>query len=252
MMDICNMLKMHLKNNKVTVDIIQNHMNECIVLNHDTSGMESSHDELFGKKQRTRPKEPKDNKEAVKAQEARAHSDTIDDPLMYVILFMKDPTLSLLKPHDINKRVNDYKLEFKGELQSKTIKIPKSIKLNELLKVIDTLKRTPEERSVFFTCIGEMFKRNLCLNGIYGYCYDPKISSYLNICFSEPPDLVECETGFNEVLKAYMLPTGQENLKDVLKKMLVKDLKTHASILKISGITKLSKQDLIEKISEAL
>jgi len=234
MMEVYNMLKLQLKENKINVDIRTNNMNECKIslLRSKTQ----NHDELFGS-QKMHTKTSKDMK-------------TNSDPLMYSLMIMQDPTLSLLKPYATHKRVDHFKQEqLKNKLLSKEIKVLKPYKIPDVIRAIDDSNRTQEDCVMILSCIGEDRKLNICMNGKLAYCYDHHTDKYVDIFIDkQKTDVVYCEEGFHSIVVNTVLPNGLEKLKSTL----VKDLKTYANILKIQGISKLTKQDLIDQITNTL
>ena len=230
-MDTYCMLKSHLKENKINVEIKPNNMNECKISVTKTK----NHDALFGSLRARR------NRDSYKP-----HSDS----LMYLLMIMQEPTLSLLKPHDTMKRVDNFKqIELKDRLMSKEIKVVKPFKVHDVIKAIDATNRSEQDTIMILSCIGEHFKLNLCANGKLAYCYDHNVDKYVDILIdSKSPENKHHEDGFINIVTNAIIPNGLEKLKSTL----VKDLKTYAAILKIQGVSKLSKQDLIDQITNTL
>lgn len=231
MMDVYDMLKSQLNNNKITVEIKPNEYNENMIFSHiDESPC--CYDHVFGSTL---------NKKI---------QNKIEDIIMYADCFMTDKTISLLRPHDVNKRVADCKHSLMlsvSELQLKKV-FKSTANITEFKAAMMTSKRTSDQDMLVCTYIGNKNKINVIVEDKLMYCWDVDQSSYLHIKNCEA-SLVE--DGFRNYVQAYI----KENLRlsgADMKKVLVKDLKLCAAVLQIKGLSKLTKDDLISKLTALL
>lgn len=215
----------NLVNNKVTVDIKPNKYNELFIFNETTTPAPPKQVAVVSSK----PTKPK-------------------DVLAYFDCFWRDKTVSLLKPSDLEKQMNVCRQQLINDLTNEK-QLFKKYKFKTFMKVesskdVEVAIKTGDAMDIVAFYLAQVHQTNLAVDGKFAAVYDAKHNAYIDIS-SSSADVCEHSSGFQGVLKAYI---EEQNL----KKMLVKDIKRVASVLKLSTSkdgSQLLKEQLINEIT---
>jgi hypothetical protein len=188
----------------------------------------------------------------------------LQDPFMYIVASYVDNTLTLLKPEDINKKVSEFKQTLADNLTN-TTDAYKKLKLKSIVKDVDVLKSEilSNDRTQYDTIgsyLSKLFKRNIIISKT-GSVKQTFINVDTDDGYLEIGDrsFIIKETGFKDATIALVKQRFNIENKEKLKKLLVKDLKTIAGDLNIPTYKtidnkkiSLLKEELVEKISSVI
>lgn len=216
----------NLVNNKVTVDIKPNKYNELFIFNETTTPLPPKQAAVVSSKTTKPPK----------------------DVLAYFDCFWRDKTVSLLKPDDLEKQMNLCRQQLINDLTNEK-QLFKKYKFKTFMKTesskdVEAAIKTGDHMEIVAFYLAQVHQTNLAVNGKFAAVYDAKNAAYIDIT-SSSADVCEHSSGFHGVLSAYI---EEQNL----KKMLVKDIKRIACVLKLSTSkdgSQLLKEQLINEIT---
>jgi hypothetical protein len=189
----------------------------------------------------------------------------LQDPFMYIVASYVDNTLTLLKPEDINKKVSEFKQTLADNLTN-TTDAYKNLKLRSIVKDVDVLKsEILSNERIQYDMIGSYLSKLFKLNIIIARtgCVTQSFINDVDTCdgYLEIGEsgFIKKDTGFKNAAIAIVKQRFNIENKEKLKKLLVKDLKAIAgdlniSIYKVIDNKKiyLLKEELVEKISSVI
>lgn len=245
--------------NKVTLDIKTNSMNEVMVMKREPADNAFVRfDDMMSKAKSVRP--PPQHQPRPPVVPAPSPPTPLDDPLLYAISFYVDHTISLFKGAEVNKKVSVFRQTLRDNLTNhnnayKKLKLSKKYSLEELYESLTPSRRTAQP---LLTYISVLLKKNIHCPPMSPIVYDSGDDNFLYIVPSVVLEdcVVEDKSGFQQVMTATAVDKAKQFAGQNLKKTLLKDLKSIATDLNLKTTkvkdgkrVPLLKEELVEKIS---
>jgi hypothetical protein len=257
-----------LTDNKVTVELKTNKLNEMYVLGDvgekedKFAGFPDLVTEYRNKGPAALQQRPRNG--VLHSTQVKPCAVPLQDPFMYIVASYVDNTLTLLKPEDINKKVSEFKQTLADNLTN-TTDAYKKLKLKSIVKDVDVLKseilsNDRTQYDMIGSYLSKLFKRNIIISRT-GSVKQTFINVDTDDGYLEIGDtsFIIKETGFKDAAIALVKQRFNIENKEKLKKLLVKDLKTIAGDLNIPTYKtidnkkiSLLKEELVEKISSVI